>query len=572
MNFYSRLFLFSLLLLPGAFVQAQDFAHLPNSDVTTGIDSVKVFFDGAQIYRHVEAAFPQGQSTVTFKGLSSHLISSTVQPGIQRGPRIISSSVNTSYLELNNYTEEVQRVKDSLGAVSREIAVIKARIKGLEVEKGLLMKNDKLGGEESAVSTSDLERAAVFYRERFEKIAVDIYDAELKIQELEQVRQRLSLSISRYMSLSNQPTSDVVITVESPRPAKVLISLQYVVGKTGWAPRYDIRSSGIDEDVHITYMADVYNATGINWENVKLTLSTADPTQSAQLPSLEPWVLNWDDPNMARMIEKAGYLNTMALDLDAEVEEEMLYEPANDAWGADEWDDEAWGEEPAPAAPSVIAVSELTVDYRVTGAYTVVSSEDLFQVTVREETVATTYSYTAVPKVQPTAFLIARLTGWERLNLLSGPTSIYFGGTYIGDSFIDPRTSRDTLNISMGKDDKVLITRTKMSDFTKKQTIGSNTKETFRYKISVRNTNSTPVTIKILDQVPVSQVNDIEVDINELSGASHRERNGELTWDFTLPSTAVKSLEFEFEVKYPKDRKLILRKSRNIERAARFRF
>lgn len=566
MKIPSRLTLLLCFLLPLSMAMGQDYKKLPNTDVRTGIDSVKVFFDGAQVYRHANVTVPAGQSTITFKGLSQHILVPTVQPGIEAGPRVISSGVYISYLQQNSYSGDIRRINDSIDLLIRTTATIDAKIKGLEVEKGLLMKNDKLGGQDNGISTADLERAAIFYRERFEKISIDLFDLERKKTELNNLTSRLQLEIRRYHSMSNQPTRDVVVTVESPRAGKVTVQLQYVVGETGWGPRYDIRSGSVDENVQITYMADVYNATGINWENIKMTLSTADPTQSAQVPVLEPWVLNWDRATLAKsMAASEGFLNNAAPSM-AEFElEEVVIDADGEAWGDD------WTDVPAEA-PSSIEVSELSVDYQIKGSYSIPSTDDPFQVTVREEEVKTSYNYTAVPKVQPTAYLIARLTDWERLNLLAGPASIYFGGTYIGDSYIEPRLSNDTLNISLGKDDKVHITRSKMSDFTKKQTIGSNTRETFRYKISLRNTNSSPISITILDQIPISQVSDIEVTANELSGAELTARDGQLRWRQTLPPSGTKNIEFEYEVKYPKNKELILRKTRKLGRTPRFRF
>ena len=253
------LFVLGILLAPHAW--AQD--ALPNQDVTTGIDSVKVFFDGAQIYRHVSVTVPAGQSTVTFKGLSQHVNDASVQPGIARGPRVTSSSVRYSYLNKDNYGKEIQNLLDSIVLVDDTYARIVAKERGLETERDLLEENNKLGGEQGDFTTEDLERAAVFYRKRFEQINYDLYRFSIEKRELNMAKNRLNNALSEFNSQRNVPTKDVVVTIESPRSGKINVSLQYVVGESGWGARYDIRSESVDEDVHITYLADVYNATGI---------------------------------------------------------------------------------------------------------------------------------------------------------------------------------------------------------------------------------------------------------------------------------------------------------------------
>lgn len=560
-----RRLLWSLLVLLLGF-QAHAQSTLPNQDVDTSVDSVKVFFDGAQIYRHSTVTVPAGQSTVTFKGLSQYIRNASVQPGIARGPRVISSSVNYSYLSKDNYSKVMQQLLDSLQWVQEQDAAIDAERSGLKAELDLLNKNNKLGGAEGAFTIEDLERAAAFYRKRFDAVNLQLYKLNQQESKLSLTRSRLNSELSKYKTLQNQPTKDVLVTIESPKAGRVTIALQYVVGESGWGARYDIRAASVDEDVNITYMADVYNATGIAWEKVKLTLSTADPSQSAQVPALEPWVLNWDAP----LYKTEGYLNTANMRM---APQEVKFEQADEEVVADEgWgDEEDFWEDTEPVDPSLVAVSELMVDYQITGTYSIASSTEAFQVTVREEDVTTSYSYTAVPKVEPAAFLLARLTGWEQLNLIEGSASIYFGGTYIGDSYLDPRSSGDTLSVSLGRDNKVFITRTKQEDFTRRQTIGSKTKEAFAYKISVRNTNASPIEIKILDQVPVSQVSDIEVEITNRSGAKQESRTGQLSWDFILEPAQSSVLEFSYEVKYPKNKTLILRKTRKISRTPRFR-
>ena len=101
--------------------------------------------------------------------------------------------------------------------------------------------------------------------------------------------------------------------------------------------------------------------------------------------------------------------------------------------------------------------------------------------------VPTLFKYYSVPKVDRDAFLIARIPNWQDLNLIEGNANIYFGGTYVGQSFISTRSVSDTLDISLGRDKKVIVTRTKMKDFSSKKTFGSNRKETHAYRIIVKN-------------------------------------------------------------------------------------
>ncbi|MEM7039745.1 MAG: DUF4139 domain-containing protein, partial [Bacteroidota bacterium] len=143
---------------------------------------------------------------------------------------------------------------------------------------------------------------------------------------------------------------------------------------------------------------------------------------------------------------------------------------------------------------------------------------------------------------------------WEKLNLLPGSVNVFFEGTYITEAFLDPNYTRDTLDFSLGRDKKVVIKRELLKDFNKKRTIGVNRERTFGYDISIRNTKSTAINLRLLDQVPVSQDDDITVKLIEKSNARHDEATGKLTWDIKIDPAQTKMLRLVFSVKHPKNK------------------
>ena len=151
---------------------------------------------------------------------------------------------------------------------------------------------------------------------------------------------------------------------------------------------------------------------------------------------------------------------------------------------------------------------------------------------------------------------MARATGWEDFNLLPGEANIFFEGTFVGKSFIDPNNIKDTLEVSLGRDKRIVVKREKLKDLTSKNFIGSSRKESYVWEISVRNTKTDAVKIIIEDQVPVSQNTQIEVTTVELGGAKYNKDTGKLTWELELKSNETRKLVYKFEVKYPKDKQV----------------
>jgi len=163
------------------------------------------------------------------------------------------------------------------------------------------------------------------------------------------------------------------------------------------------------------------------------------------------------------------------------------------------------------------------------------------------------YHYYAAPKLDNDAFLTADNSNWEDLNLLPGNMNIFFEGSYVGQAYLDPTITKDTLPISLGRDKNIIIKREKVKDYSKEKTIGDNKKQSFAYTIAVKNTKKEAIDIKILDQYPISQQGKIEVTLDDGGGATVQEALGKLIWNLRLEPNEEKKLQFSFTVKYPKD-------------------
>jgi len=168
------------------------------------------------------------------------------------------------------------------------------------------------------------------------------------------------------------------------------------------------------------------------------------------------------------------------------------------------------------------------------------------------------YQYYSIPKIDKNAFLIAYADNWEKLNLLEGEANIYFEGTYIGKSLLDTRFITDKLKISLGRDKNIIVNREKTKDFTTRQFIGSKKQENRAWNISVKNNKSQKISISVFDQIPVSTLEEIKVELDKSNTGKFNEETGEILWKFELNPNLSKNLQLRYSVKYPKNRELTL--------------
>ena len=132
-----------------------------------------------------------------------------------------------------------------------------------------------------------------------------------------------------------------------------------------------------------------------------------------------------------------------------------------------------------------VAENEMDITYDIDLPYDVPTNGKQQIATLKEAKMDAIYKYYAVPKLDKEAYLLAEISDWEKLNLLPGEANIIFEGTYVGKSFIDPATTNDTLNLTLGKDKRVIVKREKLVDFSSVKFLGSNKLQTFTYELTV---------------------------------------------------------------------------------------
>lgn len=197
-------------------------------------------------------------------------------------------------------------------------------------------------------------------------------------------------------------------------------------------------------------------------------------------------------------------------------------------------------------------------EFRIELPYSIPSDGQSHTVAVREERLNAEYKHFCTPKLDLDAFLFAKVTGWDTLNLLPGDAQIYFEDTYVGASRLDPNATGDTLDLSLGRDKGITVQRTKRKDFSQKQVIGSKRTDNVGWQIAVRNNKAQPVQLIITDQFPVSVRSEIEVELLEGNGAQVNTDKGLLTWKKALEPRTNQSWSFSYSVKYPKEGLVVL--------------
>lgn len=512
---------------------------------------ITVYTSSAEITRTSDFIFKNGLQVIVFDSLSPNLLSNSIQ--IQGDGDYVILDVKYRLKQpdpLKNkptafpprILNEIRLLEDSIRIMSYTIRDYQNQIEVLQAEKNILLNNQLVKGN-GGDTIPELKQTLEFFRVKLNNINSEILRLTKELhpynKEAERMAQRLT-DLKQYNQNnnngnSNQPIPQVLVQIIGNGNGKGNLELKYLVNSAGWHASYDLRASD-NQDVKLVYKANVYQNTGKDWQNVPLTLSTLNPLQQYSKPVLPIWY--------------ASYTAIVNYESDRKREQR----PVSESMQLDE---------PTTAGQSSYAynytqavANMLNIEYRINLDYNIPSDGQYHTVPIQNKSLKTDLDYYAAPVMDKKAYLIASIVDWQDLELLQGQANIYYNGRYTGQTTIYPHTSNDTMELTLGRTNGIVIEREKLDSDEKPQLVGSWVTQIITYRIKVRNNQPTNVNLKLEDYIPHSNDKDIVVKLLKDSNAKFDENNSHLTWDISLNAGETKEIEFSFSVKYDKEKPL----------------
>ena len=516
------------------------------TNVSSKITEVTVYLQGAQLVHTAETQVSQGKQTVVFTGLSADMQpESVVLECSNRNVVFQSVSIRNNYLKEQTPNAKIAELQEKSALVEEKLATLRAEKSVYAKERDMLFRNEAIGGTSNNVPIAEIEKAADFFRKRNNEINVFLLKADAEERKLIKESASYTAQLQELNAKENPPTSEVTVVLDAKTRGEAIFTLKYLVRNAGWAPKYDVRAENAVDPVKLDYHANVFNKSGLDWTEVLMILSTSEPLQGAEKPTLETWDIAESTQRIAGV--QKNLESVMVMDMKSTRSDYLKKEDRG-------------GE----VAFQQVAVQELSAEFEIELPYTILSDGKPYVVDVTSYSLPATYMHYAVPKQDADAFLMAKVVGWNTLNLVSGKASVYFAGAYLGQSFINTASVDDTLSLSLGRDKRVALARKKQSELSKRQLLGNNEKETFYFETTVRNNRDKEINVLLEDQLPISSNGEIEVAMLEISGAVLEKNTGKLSWNMKLAPGESKTVTLGYSIKTPKSMKVSKAKFRTI--------
>lgn len=503
------------------------------------VSEVTVYLQGTMVKRTAHVTLQQGSNEIILDGLSNYLDINSVRLESNSNMTILSVNAATNYLSPAQKSSEETALQTILDTLNQRLVLVQNDITALNTELEMMKANYKVTPGSQGVFVDALENSADFFGKRIKDILNGLVPLHAREKELTDKITPLNAQLNEIHRKNSSPQGEITVIATSPGYAEADLSFSYYVSQASWVPAYNMRAANDSSNILLDYDAEVSQNSGEDWNNVKLTLSTGNPSVSGIKPRLVVNRLDYENQEQTmnkRATSNSFYSNSA---------------PGNTV-AIQQWRD--------PAANGVNYASDYTnmnqnilaTVFDINLKYNILSDGVARHVRIQQDTLHAKFSYSAAPKLSTDVFLQADITGWEEYNLLPGEVNIFLENSFVGKSYIDPSITKDTLSVSFGRDKRINIRRTRVKNFTRNQFLGSSQIQSFGYAISTRNTKSGPVTVKIEDQIPVSTQKDIVVELLQSSGAELNPLTGTLAWRLTLNPAEEKTVTFEYTVKYPK--------------------
>ena len=392
--------------------------------------------------------------------------------------------------------------------------------------------------------TEDLTNTLLFLSSSFEKINEEKQSIDASIEQIEKEIKVLKEELNALRRPGKKVKKVIEILFNAEKEQKIHIVADYLTKNANWWPLYKVSVPMTLSEIDLTMFSKILQKSGEDWNNVALSVSNVIPLSGVRLPSLSSWLLDVPRPS-AKVMGKAMRLAA-----------EEAPQAKDVAKG------KSYARKPTQEAKFATAVKKelpLSFEYRIPQQIDIESRDkETILPLFTKKMQGDTYYY-AVPKRSPLTFLVCKTKADKEL--LSGPLNVYFGGRYIGKTHLSEKKAGEEFHLSLGADREVMVKRKKVKDKVKETYFGKIQRGTIiremGYKIMVENMKDKAIVLKIIDAIPVSRTDQIEVKeltMNpEPSQKNYRNKEGVMLWEYMLDPEQQQEINIEFVVAYPND-------------------
>jgi uncharacterized protein (TIGR02231 family) len=518
----------------------------------SAVDAVTVYPDGASVTRAITVDLPSGDNTLVLKDFPLTLDTSSLRVEGEAGTKLIIGAIDTRPpraappVNLPELDKRIEALKDERANLQGAIAAATARRKFAE----RFAETSPAG-----IGEKGEARPIADWRAAFAAVAEEVAAADSAIRDAERKQRDIDREVARLVSdRAIKPPSRLEVRIDLAAAAATQATLRvtYAVRAARWTPLYDARLDTGAKDrkpsLELVRRAEITQTTGEDWSNVVLSVSTVRSARGGKAPELNSLIVQY--PPSPRQAPASAPVDNVMPPAQSRAMSKALEQPAE--------------REKADEQQVAAEVGGFQVVFRIPGRVSVGASEGAKSLRVATATIAPDLAVRSVPVVDPTAFLEASFAQSEDAPLLPGRIAIYRDGVFVGRGQMTAASKNETVRLGFGADDKVKIERAvvKRNEGSAGLILTTSKTDERSFKTVIRNGHDFPIRIAIEDQLPVSENEDIQVEMlpstTPPTAANVRDKRGVLEWAFEAKPGEVRDIAFAWRIRWPKDKGVVM--------------
>ena len=587
--------------------------HMECSVIQSKISEATVFFRGAELVQTARATLVKGSNELVIEGFSSQTDRQNIKIKTTNGVIVSSFEFSVNYMTERSLGERAQELKEELKIRRRKLDTVEKNIAIHQEMLSLLRQSieKKTTGPKNGPDMEELMKAMDFFQSKSVGLEETLRTDREIASEIREKIQELSAQFDQESVKNTKAVGSLKLNLSSPADCDCDFTVLCYTDNAGWYPYHDILAENADQPVQIVSKAKVSQTSGIDWEKINLSLSTAVPSTGKIAPLFNAWFLNFIAPpspgapsSMSRSLKREVYAAQNAYSYDQDMaaypeevaacvyDERASVSPIYvvdgrivDVGHLSEIDSSAikrqdymdpseavrsFGSQAAGGAYVITlnrmedyvsqSENQLNITYEIDLPYSIPGNGKEQSIELKNIEVPADFIHYCAPKLDRETYLIAEIAGKESLNLLSGNANITFDGMFVGETYIDSESVNDKLSLTLGTDRRVAVKREKLKEYSSKGLFGSDLKQQFAYQMTVRNNQNRKIRMVLKDQYPISTNKEITVELSKESTpfSVNKEDLGVVTWEFELKPGESKVFKLVYSVKYPKSKELNL--------------
>lgn len=514
--------------------------------VDSRISAVTVYTDRAIVTRTARLELPAGQHEIALENLPYRIDDSSLRASI-------SASSSATLLDVSSAAQvaapldgdRLQQLENQLREIERQEREISDRSSVLENQKQFLTDiqagTTKPGQDRPLPGIEELKSLLQMSETNLERILAEQRKLDQQAEELQQRKAQLETQRSYLAGSGTEYKKRAVLRIATEKPAQVQVQLSYTLYDASWRPAYDARLRDGEDKVEISYQGIVRQNSGEDWNDIDLTLSTAQPSLGSAVPALTPWIVDTDVDrrkmvmdNLAQAAAPAAPKPAQHFELKSELSAKLMEMP-----------------------PPTVEVTSATTSasFHIPSRATLNSDGSSQKVAIAQFKLPATFRYLAAPALREAAYLQADTRNDSDFPLLPGTLNTFLGNTFVASGQLRAVMPGEPFELALGGDEAMSIKRKLIKRYTDYTGLtGSRKRVTYEFRIDAQNNHKTEQHLQFKDQLPVSRNEQIKVALLEPNAQQvTQEEDGKLLWDWHLKPGEKRSTTLSFSIEYPKE-------------------